>query len=81
MAVPQESDARSVLTITLLRASLAPMRQQCRWLRPLGMSAESSGVAPRDVGVLPLTGATSVRLVRRAHLDLVRYVGALCTAG
>ena len=75
------SDGYSVLTIIGPRASLALMRQQYRRLRPLGVSAESPGVAPRDVGALPTREMTGVHLVRRAHLDLVRYLGAVCTPG
>jgi len=33
------------------------------------------------VGMPSLSVLTSAVLVRRTHLDLVRYVGALCTAG
>jgi hypothetical protein len=75
------ADDPSVLTINASRVSLTPMRQQHRRLRPLGISAESPGVAPRDVGVLPLSSKTGVHLVRRVHLDLVRYLGAVCTPG
>jgi hypothetical protein len=69
------------LTISEARVSLTLMRQRYRRLRPLGVSAESPGVAPRDVGALPIPEMTGVHLVRRAHLDLVRYLGAICTPG
>jgi len=82
MAHTRPSDGPSALTIKGARVSLAPMRQQYRRLRPLGVSAESPGVAPRDVGALSVPAMmTGVHLVRRAHLDLVRYLGALCTPG
>jgi hypothetical protein len=82
MSRDRPSDDHSILTIMAARVSLATMRQQYRRLRPLGVSAESPGVAPRDVGALPAPATmTGVHLVRRAHLDLVRYLGAICTPG
>ncbi|QMU72241.1 hypothetical protein GXP74_32355 [Streptacidiphilus sp. P02-A3a] len=55
--------------------------RQGRWQRPLGVSAAGSGVAPRDVGTPRTKALISAVLVRRTHLDLVRYLGALCTPG